>query len=264
MVSTWAEEFHRKDPNRQIAFLYLANHILQESRKKGREYMDEFFKALPRVLVAAARSPDEKLRTSGKRLLDIWDERKIFGTAHIKSMKEAVAKAGPPPPSSSSAGGSREHASGSGAGGPATDELKRKLAAVGSLGEVMFDVSNAVTASGTLANKCLQLKAVRAQAMMPPMQAAWLFVLGVSWWWWWWRVLVATRLARGRTPHACMHGWMDVAPASSLAGRRGGGAPVLLLPASLHRSRRLAQSVPRAPAGMNHGSSSRASMGPAA
>lgn len=164
MVNTWAEEFHRKDATRQVAFLYLANHILQESKKKGREYMDEFFRVLPRVLATSARSPDEKVRTSGKRLLDIWDERKIFGSGHIKTIKEALAKAGPPPAAAAHAGG-REPAAGSGSGNigassAETAELKRKVAAVGSLGEVMFDVSNAVNASGALANKCLQLKAV--------------------------------------------------------------------------------------------------------
>lgn len=49
----------------------------QEGRKKGREFADEFFRVLPKALAAAGRSSDTKLRTSAKRLVDIWDERKV-------------------------------------------------------------------------------------------------------------------------------------------------------------------------------------------
>ena len=49
----------------------------QEGRKKGREFADEFFRVLPKACAGAARSSDAKLRSSARRLVDIWDERKV-------------------------------------------------------------------------------------------------------------------------------------------------------------------------------------------
>lgn len=57
--------------------------LKQEGRKKGREFADEYFRVLPKALTSVSRSSDAKLRTCAKRLVDIWDERKV-GTIDVK------------------------------------------------------------------------------------------------------------------------------------------------------------------------------------
>lgn len=50
VVQIWEEEFYKAPQDRRLALLYLANHILQESRHKGRSFQDEYFKALPKAM----------------------------------------------------------------------------------------------------------------------------------------------------------------------------------------------------------------------
>lgn len=63
VVGVWEAEFTRA-PNAQkkLALLYLANDILQNSRKKGPEYVQEFFRCLPRPLQQLLKHGDAKAR----------------------------------------------------------------------------------------------------------------------------------------------------------------------------------------------------------
>jgi regulator of Ty1 transposition protein 103 len=65
IVVTWETEF-AKAPNMQkkLAMLYLANDILQNSRKKGPEFVNEFYRALPRALHHMLKHGDDKVRGS--------------------------------------------------------------------------------------------------------------------------------------------------------------------------------------------------------
>ena len=42
VVACWEREFVKADTSRRLAFLSLANHIMQESRKKGPEFVTQF------------------------------------------------------------------------------------------------------------------------------------------------------------------------------------------------------------------------------
>jgi hypothetical protein len=42
VVACWEREFVKADTSRRLAFVYLANHIMQESRKKGPEFVTQF------------------------------------------------------------------------------------------------------------------------------------------------------------------------------------------------------------------------------
>ncbi|GIL93680.1 hypothetical protein Vretifemale_21089 [Volvox reticuliferus] len=163
VVNIWLEEFGRTTAERRIAFLYLANHILQEGRKKGREFADEFFRVLPKALASVSRSSDAKLRNSAKRLVDIWDERKVFGSSQVRVLKEHLNGTGgggtPTKPSSSGGITAAEGAPGGGSGSGSNDMDRRKLAAVGSLADVLYEVANAAARSSEWQTKCLQIKA---------------------------------------------------------------------------------------------------------
>ena len=74
IVSTWEAEFSAAaDMQKRLAMLYLANDILQRSRKKGPEYVNEFFRVLPRAIQSVMRRADGKVskpwcdaRTAGR------------------------------------------------------------------------------------------------------------------------------------------------------------------------------------------------------
>ena len=69
IVITWEAEF-AKAPNMQkkLAMVYLANDILQNSRKKGPEFVNEFYRTLPRALQHMLKHGDDKVLSSTYRL----------------------------------------------------------------------------------------------------------------------------------------------------------------------------------------------------
>jgi hypothetical protein len=44
LVATWRQEALRTTPERKITYLYLANDVIQQSRKKGSHFIDEYAK----------------------------------------------------------------------------------------------------------------------------------------------------------------------------------------------------------------------------
>lgn len=50
IVETWVKSFNSRQKDQRVTFLYLSNDILQNSRRKGSEFVNEFWKVLPAVL----------------------------------------------------------------------------------------------------------------------------------------------------------------------------------------------------------------------
>ncbi|XP_058103026.1 uncharacterized protein LOC131246693 [Magnolia sinica] len=80
VVETWDRQFHCSPHDQRVSFLYLANDILQNSRRKGAEFVGEFWKVLPDALSDVFENGDEFGRNAATRLVDIWEERKVFGS----------------------------------------------------------------------------------------------------------------------------------------------------------------------------------------
>lgn len=80
VVETWDRQFHSSSIDQRVSFLYLANDILQNSRRKGSEFVGEFWKVLPDALSDVLENGDEFGRNAAMRLVNIWEERKVFGS----------------------------------------------------------------------------------------------------------------------------------------------------------------------------------------
>lgn len=102
IVQVWDAEYYKSPNDKKLTLLYLANHVLQEGRKKGREYMDEYAKVLPKAMRALQKSGDEKMRKSIARLINLWSERSVFNPVNIKQLKDAVGSASSGEPTSQS------------------------------------------------------------------------------------------------------------------------------------------------------------------
>ncbi|KAG6621815.1 hypothetical protein I3843_03G004500 [Carya illinoinensis] len=90
VVETWDRQFNCSPREQRLAFLYLANDILQNSRRKGSEFVGEFWKVLPGALRDVIENGDDYGRNSALRLIDIWEERKVFGSRG-QLLKEGLA-----------------------------------------------------------------------------------------------------------------------------------------------------------------------------
>ncbi|KAL6871007.1 hypothetical protein ACP4OV_014855 [Aristida adscensionis] len=90
VVDTWEKQFNSATTDKKVSFLYLSNDILQNSKRKGGEYVNEFWRVLPRSLKHFYENGGEEGKKVVARLgIGIWEERKVFGT-RIESLKDDI------------------------------------------------------------------------------------------------------------------------------------------------------------------------------
>ena len=93
IVRTWLKELSVSAKcDRKLTFIYLANDILQNSRKKGTEFLKEFLAVLPEAVENAASFADTKMRFTLERILNIWKDRKIYPDENIEGLKSILHK----------------------------------------------------------------------------------------------------------------------------------------------------------------------------
>ncbi|KAJ6841912.1 regulation of nuclear pre-mRNA domain-containing protein 1B-like [Iris pallida] len=95
IVETWEKLFNSSSEEKKVSFLYLANDILQNSRRKGSEFVNEFWKVLPGALKSVHDSSGDQGKKVVLRLVGIWDERKVFGS-HGRGLKDDILGQEPP------------------------------------------------------------------------------------------------------------------------------------------------------------------------
>ncbi|KAF8405962.1 hypothetical protein HHK36_008042 [Tetracentron sinense] len=98
VVATWDKQFHNPQMVQQkVPLLYLANDILQNSKRKGNEFVSEFWKVLPAALKDIVENGDDRGKNAASRLVDIWEERRVFGS-RARSLRDAMLGKESPPP----------------------------------------------------------------------------------------------------------------------------------------------------------------------
>ncbi|XP_045789278.1 regulation of nuclear pre-mRNA domain-containing protein 1A-like [Trifolium pratense] len=95
IVETWNKLFSSSHKDQRVPFLNLANDILQNSRRKGNEFVNEFWKVLPSALKRVYAS-DEPGKKAVIRLIDIWETRKVFGSRAQGLKDEIMSKSSLP------------------------------------------------------------------------------------------------------------------------------------------------------------------------
>ncbi|MCL7045296.1 hypothetical protein MKW94_025204 [Papaver nudicaule] len=78
VVETWARQFHCSPKDQRLAFIYLANDVLQRSRENGPEFVVQFWKVLPGALRDVVENGKEVEKKAAERMIGIWEERKVF------------------------------------------------------------------------------------------------------------------------------------------------------------------------------------------
>lgn len=77
--------------SRKLTFLYLVNDVIQNSRKKGPEFRNEFAPILGSALKVMAQAvPDENTMQRIGRILNIWDERNMFDSKQISEFRSSI------------------------------------------------------------------------------------------------------------------------------------------------------------------------------
>lgn len=79
-------------PNRKLVFMYLANDVIQNSKKKGPEYSESFSLTLAKAFKDIGKyCSDEKTIKSLDRILTIWEERGVYDGEKIKDFRVGIA-----------------------------------------------------------------------------------------------------------------------------------------------------------------------------
>lgn len=79
VIKVWYKNFKSISKNRKLTFMYLANDVVQNSRRKGPEYTKEFGTILLKVFHhLSGVGLEDKTRLSLGRLITIWGERHLF------------------------------------------------------------------------------------------------------------------------------------------------------------------------------------------
>lgn len=91
IVKTWLKELNKAPTNRKLTFMYLANDVIQNSKKKGPEFGKEFEHILLKAFKHIAQStPEERTIHSLNRILHIWAERGVYDEAKIREYSGAL------------------------------------------------------------------------------------------------------------------------------------------------------------------------------
>ena len=139
ICTTWAASLSAAPDGQKLAFVFLANDVVQNSRKKGPHYVDAFAPVLPGALKHVAKhatggAAESKTLAQLRRLVSVWEERRVFGVGKtITALKAAVGLDGV--------------AGGSGAPGHAGHEAATSAAAAA--GAVLVAAQEALAAGPT-------------------------------------------------------------------------------------------------------------------
>ena len=80
IVKSWFKELGKTPTNKKLTYLYLANDVVQNSKKKHPEIAKEFGNVMVKVIqhLAYVKDLDGKTVKAVSRLLGIWQDRNIF------------------------------------------------------------------------------------------------------------------------------------------------------------------------------------------
>ncbi|XP_057219420.1 regulation of nuclear pre-mRNA domain-containing protein 1B isoform X1 [Triplophysa rosa] len=91
IVKVWHRELKKAKTSRKLTFLYLANDVIQNSKKKGPEFTKDFESVLVDAYShVASRDGDDNCKRSMERLLNIWQERSLYRSDFIQQLKLAI------------------------------------------------------------------------------------------------------------------------------------------------------------------------------
>ncbi|XP_005162480.1 regulation of nuclear pre-mRNA domain-containing protein 1B isoform X4 [Danio rerio] len=90
IVRVWHRELKKAKSSRKLTFLYLANDVIQNSKKKGPEFAKDFEGVLIDACSHVARDGDDGCKKQMDRLLTIWQERNLYRPDFIQQLKLTI------------------------------------------------------------------------------------------------------------------------------------------------------------------------------
>ncbi|KAM4705666.1 regulation of nuclear pre-mRNA domain-containing protein 1A [Rhinophrynus dorsalis] len=90
IVTVWDRELRKAKPNRKLTFLYLANDVIQNSKRKGPEFTKDFAPVIVDAFKHVSSETDESCKKHLGRVLSIWEERAVYTNDVLTQLKAAL------------------------------------------------------------------------------------------------------------------------------------------------------------------------------
>ncbi|CAL1284913.1 unnamed protein product [Larinioides sclopetarius] len=98
IVQVWFKELKKAKSNRKLTFMYLANDVIQNSKKKGPEFSKEFSTVLSKAFAHVNESVNDAKTKSGlDRIISVWEDRNVYDSTVISSLRAAMGGKSPGP-----------------------------------------------------------------------------------------------------------------------------------------------------------------------
>ncbi|XP_059491062.1 regulation of nuclear pre-mRNA domain-containing protein 1B [Neocloeon triangulifer] len=93
IVKVWMRELVKAKEQQKLTFMYLANDVIQNSKKKGPEFGDEYRSTLTRAFehLGSAASTDDKTKQGLLKILKVWEDRGVYEHKLIKEWRNFIA-----------------------------------------------------------------------------------------------------------------------------------------------------------------------------
>ncbi|KAI9207854.1 RNA polymerase II-binding domain-containing protein [Polychytrium aggregatum] len=89
-VDTWFEELRKCTSSKKLTMLYLCNDIVQNSKRRGEEFVRLFGNVLPAAISHIYRHGTVAIQNKTLRVLGIWEERHIYPSSFIQEIKASL------------------------------------------------------------------------------------------------------------------------------------------------------------------------------
>ncbi|KAF3833850.1 hypothetical protein F7725_025054 [Dissostichus mawsoni] len=90
IVSVWINELKKAPLSRKLTFLYLANDVIQNSKKKGPEFTQDFAPVIVEAFKHVNRDGEEGCKKQLGRVLSIWQERAVYENILLDQLSQTA------------------------------------------------------------------------------------------------------------------------------------------------------------------------------
>lgn len=96
IVHVWFKELKKAKPSRKLTFMYLANDVIQNSKKKGPEFSKEFSSILNKAFAHVYECvSDAKTKSGLERIIKVWEDRNVYDSTIISGLRAAMQSSSP-------------------------------------------------------------------------------------------------------------------------------------------------------------------------
>ncbi|XP_013861209.1 regulation of nuclear pre-mRNA domain-containing protein 1B isoform X3 [Austrofundulus limnaeus] len=92
IVSVWFNELRKAQVSRKLTFLYLANDVIQNSKRKGPEFTQDFAPLIVDAFKHVYREGEESCKKQLGRVLSIWQERAVYEQSLLEQLSQVLDK----------------------------------------------------------------------------------------------------------------------------------------------------------------------------